>query len=352
MDHKVPLLHLITSLSDIGGAEKVLFDLATNSIKSRFYISVASISRNKNQLAREFLRHNIQTETLEIEKNIIQFIKALSYLNKKIRKEKIEIIHAHMFHAMVMAGILKLVNPRLKIVFTSHNFNVGSRLRELILFLFKPLRNIDIIFSKDMLRFFYKKKHAIIPNGINLENYQKKTEKFDRFTFIAVGRLERVKNHRHLIDVAKELEDYDFQILIAGKGSLLDELEKLTEDSGVKDKVSFLGMRNDIPELFAKSHVMLLSSLWEGMPLTILEAGASGLPVISTRVGSIPSILNNNNSYLSSLNDFKKKMVYVMKNYNKAIQKATMLKNNIVDEYSIDKIVKKHEDVYLQLLRK
>ena len=80
--------------------------------------------------------------------------------------------------------------------------------------------NFDTIFSKNSIRYFYKKSSWIIPNGIDINSYTKmiKTGNTKPFTFIIVGRLEHMKNHKFLINIVNELRDYEFKLKIVGTG--------------------------------------------------------------------------------------------------------------------------------------
>jgi glycosyltransferase involved in cell wall biosynthesis len=82
------------------------------------------------------------------------------------------------------------------------------------------------------------------------------------------------------------------RLVLAGEGKLRGELEKQVEQLGLQNKVAFLSVRADIPDLLAASDVFVLASDYEGQPLCVMEAMAAGLPVVSTKVGGIPELLN------------------------------------------------------------
>lgn len=342
---KINILQLVTGLG-MGGAEKVVLDLAKYTSTKDFNTYVISLSQ-RDELLQEFLENNINTTVLGKTNSFKDMISMVKEINKFIKDNNIQIIHAHMAHSIIIASIVKIFNPSIKIVFTSHNLNIGSKLRELIVWFLKIFRDTDIVFSKDILDYFYKSNYVVIPNGIKIDKYKLDVKKNDKFTFIAIGRLETVKNHKILIEIANKLQNnYDFEIHIVGDGVLKEELYSLINKYKLQDKVKLLGLRNDIPTLLNQSHCLLMPSLWEGLPIVILEAGASGLPVISTSVGSIPSLLNNNNAYLSDLDKFEKNMIDVLENYDLAITKGKKLFEEIEKTYSIDAIVNEHEKVY------
>ncbi|WP_201353784.1 glycosyltransferase [Hydrogenimonas urashimensis] len=349
---KINVLQIITGLG-IGGAERVVLDLATNLNQKKFNIFVVSLSK-KVEMLNAFKTQNINTITLNKNNAFKDFIEIIFFLNNYIKKNNIDLIHAHMTHAMLVSSVLKILNPKLKIIFTSHNINIGSRKREFLLYLTKSLRSVDILFSKDQFKYFYKKNYKIIPNGIDIKKYLISTQKFDKFTFLSVGRLEKQKNHLLLLECSKKLKERGkrFQVLIAGKGKLRKNLERNIIQNNLENHVYLLGSRSDIPELMAKSHVFVMPSLWEGLPIVLLEAGASKLPILTTPVGSIPSLVNDSCGYLSTLNDFCNSMELILDNYNIAINKATKMQKIIKDTYSINGITKKHEKIYENILFK
>ena len=348
---KINILQLVTGLG-MGGAEKVVLDLAKYTSKKDFNTFVISLSQ-KDELLQEFLENNINTTVLRKKNSLKDMINMVKEINKFVKDNSIQIIHAHMAHSIIIASIIKIFNPSIKIVFTSHSLNIGSKLREMIVWSLKLFRNTDIIFSKDILDYFYKSNYVVIPNGIKIDKYDLDIEKNDKFTFIAIGRLETVKNHKLLIEVANKLKNkYNFDIHIVGGGYLKEELNSLINKYNLQDRVKLLGLRNDIPTLLNQSHCLLMPSLWEGLPIVILEAGASSLPVISTPVGSIPSLLNNDNAYLCESVNFENTMIKVLTDYESAKDKSKQLFKEIKKKYSIDTIVFKHEKIYKELICK
>lgn len=345
---KINILQLITGLG-MGGAEKVVLDLAKYISNEEFNTIVVGMSK-RDELYQEFLNNKIDTILLNKSNSLKDIFYIINTINKLIKEKEIQIIHAHMTHSIIVASILKVLNPSLKIIFTSHNLNIGSKLREYLVWILKPLRNIDIVFSKDILKYFYKKDYKIIPNGIKIDKYNLNLSKNEKFTFIAIGRLETVKNHKFLIEIANELKDeFDFEIQIVGHGYLEEELENLIQKYNLNEYVKLLGLRNDIPKLLNQSHCLLMPSLWEGLPIVILEAGASNLPIIATPVGSIPSLLNDENAYLVELNEFKNIMIEVLNNYENAKLKGKKLFENIKVKYSIEAVIEAHEKIYKEL---
>jgi len=343
------VLHLTVGLAH-GGAEKVLLDASIQFKKNGIINSQVISFSNELGLLDDYVKHQIRAIPLKKDSSLKSLFEIFSFTNSFVRSENIDIVHAHMFHAMLIAAMLKIRNPKIKVVFTSHNVNLGSRLREFLIFLLKPLRNIDILFSANMKRYFHKSHNIVIQNAVNAEEFRGQTDKFEKFTFLAVGHLREAKNYPFLLECAKELKkSFDFQVLIAGEGKLKEELQRRIEKEELEENIFLLGNVENIPKLLQQSHCLVMPSLWEGMPIAILEAGACRLPVIATPVGSIPSVLNDDNAYLVTLDDFSDSMSDVFHDYPAAQKKAEQFYDQVIEENTIEKMVKKLEDLYLSL---
>jgi glycosyltransferase involved in cell wall biosynthesis len=344
------ILHIITGLS-MGGAERVVFDLAVQAKKRNHAVYVIYLSKHDDLLSK-FESFGIKVILYDFS-NPCLFLSNIIHMLLFINHYRIQIVHLHMSHPILLSPFIFFFT-KAKIVFTSHNFNIGSIFREFYIWLFKIFRYNDILFSKEQYRYFYKKKFCIIENGIDIENYHSVVSKSDVFTFISVGRLMKVKNHVFLIEMMdKMIHIYkrNCRLLIVGDGELRNEINKKIELLNLQDYVELLGIRNDINMLMAQSHCFLLSSLWEGLPIVLLEAGASKIPIVSTNVGSISSLLDDENAYISTLNDFEKNMLFVMDHYQDACNRAKILYKKIKTSYSLEVIMDRHIELYRSALK-
>ena len=131
---------------------------------------------------------------------------------------------------------------------------------------------------------------VLLPNGLDMSVWTPIPLRPDeaRFTLVSVGRLEKQKDYGLLIRAAALLTD-DIDIKIVGDGSLRSELQRLITQSGVTGRVELLGPKSvaEIRELFLRTDAVVISSLYEAMPLALLEAWATGRPVITTEVGMV-----------------------------------------------------------------
>lgn len=147
---------------------------------------------------------------------------------------------------------------------------------------------------------------ALIPNGIGVDDFimpphtredWRKREGFapDDLLFTCVARLFAQKNHKTLLEAfaAGPASMPNAKLILAGDGELLTALEAQACELRIRDRVHFLGRRQDVPSILAASDVFVLSSLWEGNPLSVMEAMAAGRASVVTSVGGIPELLED-----------------------------------------------------------
>ncbi len=107
-----------------------------------------------------------------------------------------------------------------------------------------------------------------------------------------VGRLEPPKDPLALLEACKLLKT-DFRLMIVGDGELRGRAEEFVARNNLDDKVTFTGERHDVPEILAASDIFVLASLWEGLPIAIIEAEIAGLPVVASSVGGVPELIED-----------------------------------------------------------
>jgi len=167
--------------------------------------------------------------------------------------------------------------------------------------LVSPFLHTYVVVSADLHRWMDQvvripaRKNQLIYNGVNTEKFCPSPVKASPFTFIHVARLSAVKDQRSLLEamaiVLAQCEQ-PCQLWLVGDGPERERLQQQYQSLGfTEQQVKLLGERHDIAELMAQSQVFVLSSVAEGIPMTVLEAMAGGLPVIATAVGGLPELL-------------------------------------------------------------
>jgi L-malate glycosyltransferase len=237
-------------------------------------------------------------------------------LAREVGRRGIDAIHAHQYTPFFYAALAKpLTNPRPKLILTEHGRHypdlVSPKRRatnRLVLDRFADAVNACCRFAATALRDvdgFRGDRIEVIENGIAVERYgpasdiaeQKRKLGFDpdRRFIVHVARHHAVKDQPMLLRgfAAMAAERPDVDLLMAGDGPLRGELEGLARSLGIADRVKFLGIRKDVPELLRVAEVFALTSVSEAASLTLLEAMATGLPVVVTNVGGNPEIVRH-----------------------------------------------------------
>jgi glycosyltransferase involved in cell wall biosynthesis len=148
-----------------------------------------------------------------------------------------------------------------------------------------------------------KSRVTTICNGVDVRRYQRKVDwntirtnlglqETDQ-VMIVVGTLKEQKGHRYLLEAAAPLiaRRNHLHILFAGDGPLRNSLQQQVQQLGLGSHIHFLGNRKDIPDLLAASDYFVLPSLWEGLPMALIEAMASGIPVLATCVSGSQQVV-------------------------------------------------------------
>lgn len=341
------VVHVISGLK-AGGAEQFVFDLCRESLKHKeIDVSVVSLS-GADQLLENYRLAGIETFSIgPIEQS--RGMKAFTGF-RKLLFMKADVIHAHMFHACVVACAVKIFRPACKIVFTLHNNYVPQLHRRLLFFVTRPFRSADILFPGLQRKWYQKQKAVKIPVAIDVGRFDHLvSDKPPLFTITFLGRLSHEKNPLALVEIAKKLaERHHFVIRVAGEGPLKDVLQQQIAAAHLNEFFIVHGYVREVTQLLSESHCVVIPSKWEGMPLALLEAGAAGVPVIATGVGNIPSILSAEDGYVAALNEFPKVVERVMDNYGAALIKARNLMHKVRQEFSIRTCYEQHVDIYSQ----
>jgi len=235
-------------------------------------------------------------------------------LAREIRARRIDVLHAHQYTPFFYAGLARLLAGRhLRLILTEHGRHypdIASPLRRAVnrLLLDHVADEINAVcaFSgRSLVQVdgFSGRRIQVIENGIEFERYHPVADRAAlrlalgldpaRLYVATVARFHPVKDHAMLLRafqvVAGKRADVD--LLLAGDGPLREELRQQARSLGIENRVLFLGVRRDVPEILQAVNVFALTSVSEAASLTLLEAMASGLPVVVTDVGGNPEIV-------------------------------------------------------------
>lgn len=148
-----------------------------------------------------------------------------------------------------------------------------------------------------------KDRIPMIYNGLNLEKYLPKIEytaKNNSINILHIGRFEKQKNHIGLIESFKIVHDREPKavLTLVGTGDLENEIFGLVKELNLEKSVIFAGVQSEVYKFYNQADIFVLPSLWEGMPITLIEAMASGVPIVATKVGGIPDMVEHKQTAL------------------------------------------------------
>ncbi len=237
-------------------------------------------------------------------------------LAKEIRAREIEVLHAHQYTPFFYASLARMLSrKRTRLILTEHGRHYPDRVsplrRAMNRLLFDHLAdavNACCTFSAKSLGQvdgFAAARIEVIPNGIDVARYAASADRESlrerlgldqaRRYVVNVARCHPVKDQTMLLRAFKEVAVArpGVDLLLVGDGALRPDLERLAQSLGIAACVRFLGVRFDVPDILKAVDTFALTSVSEGASITLLEAMASGLPVVVTDVGGNPEIVRH-----------------------------------------------------------
>ncbi len=306
-------------------------------------------------------------------------LKALISTWRVLRIEKPNIVHTHSSKAGIIGRIAAKLAGVKTVVHTIHGYSFNETQKWHIKKLYIFLERLCSLFSDKLIvetagdikkgldyKIAKKSKFTLICSGIDTQYYknyapnpafrQSLVKDNNTKIVMTVGPFKPQKNLQDYIKAAaivcKEVKNAVF--FIVGDGELRPELESLITELGLKDKVILLGWRRDIIDLLCACDIFAMTSLWEGLPRTILDAMCCAKPVIANPVGGIPDVIDDGKTgFLTKPYDAQyaaEKIIYLLKNEDKMREMGKNAKISVGEKYDINYNVKQHEDLYLQLV--
>lgn len=294
------ILYIITGLG-LGGAEKVVCDLADQMILKGHDVKIVYLTGSV--LVKPV---SSRVELLPLHLNSASNIFSASRKYKKIIRDfSPDVVHSHMIHANIFARLNHLSFKYVRLICTAHNSNEGGKLRMMAYRLTNFLSDFNTNVSKEATESliskgaFNHKNLATVYNGIDLSKFifLNKDINSNELSFLSVGRFNAQKDYPnllHAIAIFRQNPQHKEYILkIAGDGELRPQIEELIEHLGLKNNVTLLGRRNDIPQLMQEADFFILPSAYEGFGLVVAEAMACGAFVIATNSGGVAEVMGD-----------------------------------------------------------
>ncbi|MGE3776365.1 MAG: glycosyltransferase family 4 protein, partial [Pirellulaceae bacterium] len=220
-------------------------------------------------------------------------------------------------------------------------------------------------FLKDRLR-FPDERIVVIPNGLDLARYPDPAGPVDqaelgvpagRRLLLTVARLHRQKGIDWLLESLPAVlaRVPDCELVLVGRGAAQAELEQQADRLGVRSRVHFLGWRPDVPRLLRSAHLFVLPSRWEGMPNGVLEAMASGLPVVATAAEGVRELLGTDSPLqivdFGDTPGFVDRICTFMDDPELARRSGDHNRRRVLAHFTLERMVEQYQDLYEELLR-
>jgi glycosyltransferase involved in cell wall biosynthesis len=260
----------------------------------------------------ELKNTGISVHSLEMQRgqaNLVGFFRCFRLL----RQWRPDVVHSHMYHANILGRLVCMVSRVGVNLSTAHSVYEGGAFRMALYRLTDRLARVTTnvscaAFDRYIrIRAISRRRGRYMPNGVDLNRFQPNEQKrarlrselkirIDDFIWLAVGRLAPAKDYPNLVCAARQLERNagpNWSIFIAGGGAGAEELMTSIREAGLQNRIVLLGSRNDVPDLLKAADGYIMSSAWEGLPMALLEAAASGLPIVATDVGGNGEVVVN-----------------------------------------------------------
>nr|WP_321403131.1 glycosyltransferase [uncultured Desulfobacter sp.] len=356
---RIRILHLAPHMN-FGGAEIMIRNLVQFTDKKKFEPMVATWLGGE-------LADNLEKEGIKVFQ-VPAAPKPLRWagLRRLIRQEKVDILHTHLFVAGFYGRLAAIGNGRLKVIRTHHGMTFKTKTIRRVIFetVLYPLSSCNTAVSDSVIQHltgalkWKPKRMRLIRNGIDVDRFRATREGMhDPITILAAGRLSKEKGFDVLIKALHLLAERkrDFRCLIAGDGPEKAALLDLGQRLGLGERIEFLGYVRDISQLMKKGDLFVIPSHHEGLPLSLLEAMASGLPVIASAVGGIPALLMPDKGWVvppANPEALADAIENAFNNPDTALGMGQRAQADVLNAYDIKQTVRNYEDLYLQLIQR
>lgn len=364
-EQRVRVLHLVTTL-DVGGLERVVLDLARRADGSRFDLRVACLDR-AGALGKEFEAIGVRPESLEL-MDVGIFGKVRRFADF-LRRARPHVLHTHNSGPHLVGALAARFGGAPVLVHTKHGRNYVDRRKAVLASrLASRLTARVVAVSHDAAQVAREIEKApsrlvsVIHNGIDVSRFATRdaheAPPDGAARAVHVARLNRVKDQTTLLRAARIAADQEprFSLDIVGDGPAKSDLERLRAELRLEPHVRMLGMRDDVPQLLHQAHYFVLSSISEGISLTLLEAMASGLAIVATDVGGNREVVDHERTgLLAPARDpeaLAAAMLRVTRDPALARKWGAAGRTRVEKDFNLTNTVNAYERLYLELLGK
>ena len=298
----------------------------------------------------------------------------------KFKQERFDIVHTHTAKAGALGRLAAWMAGVPVIIHTPHGHNFYGYfngfssgviiLIEKILAVFTDrIIALTDLEKRDYLKFKVAKadQAVLVYMGLELDNFlPKNADKIKENLNIGsqgkvvgyVGRLDHIKGVQFFVEAARLClaKNSSLKFILVGEGSLRKNLEKKVAECNLKDKIIFLGWRDDIADIMSILDILVLPSLNEAVGIVLIEAGSLGVPVVASNVGGIPEIIKDQQTGIlvepADPQAIAGAVLELLNDPQKMLAMSAAAKNQIKDRFKAAKMVQETLQIYHEVLKK
>ncbi len=364
-----PKILLISTELDFGGVETAVHDRALALREVGYTVDIACLNK-LGRIGKKLQEYGFKVQNLDLPPRVPNF-RIILKLIKLLREVKPDIIHTSSieanFHGLLasrISGVGKVIVEEVGILTDGYGKQLRSWKARKVGYLIWNNADSILVISQAIKQSIIECEGApesrvtVIPYYIDLDRYKFAANAGhlapkNEFIIGYVARLSFEKGQRVLLPALKLAlqKNENIKLWLIGDGPDKENLKNMVVELGIGEKVKFWGMREDIPELLAQMDLFVLSSYNEGLGTVILEAMASGIPVIASKVGGVLEIIEHReNGVMFPVGDIEVLAEEIARMINldeaersKIIRKA---RENIETHYSKASVIKQLSDLY------
>lgn len=336
VEKRALMLASVASMIDLFNMDniKILKDLGYKvDVACNFEEGSITSQERVNEFRKELEENGIHTYQLPIPRSVSkvkQIFDSYKLTKKLVEKNKYQIVHCHSPIGGVICRLAcrKARKYGTKVIYTAHGFHFYKGASKKAWMIFYPVEkfcskytDILITINKEdynRAKKFKAQKIEYVP-GIGIHTKELQETEVDKaakrqelglteedFVIMSTGQLSIRKNHEVIIRALAKINEQNVKYLIVGFGELENYLKNLAKELNIEDRIVFAGYRNDVKEILHAVDAFAFPSLQEGLPVSLMEAMAVGLPIVCSNIrGNVDLIENNINGYLYRNDDIE-----------------------------------------------
>lgn len=307
------IVQLITHMNEVGGAQVHVRDLSKQLVLDGH--SVTIVYGGEKEIANDllieeirFIHNRFLVRPIHPLNDFLGFLQ----IRRILRRIKPDIVAIHSSKAGIV-GRVACWSTRTPSVFTAHGWSFTEGVAGNRKFLYRNIEGWVGRLSKKVItvcdydrnlalryQVLPSNKIRTIHNGVlDTKNSSHERGNEDVVKILMVARFEIPKQQMELLEALMHMKDLNWHMIFVGDGSLKQACAQFVQENCISHKVTFLGNHSNVPELLKDTDIFVLTSAWEGLPLSILEAMAHSLPIIASNVGGVKEAVRDSvNGYL------------------------------------------------------